>query len=413
MEVTKWYFDSWAVRDGAAFASKRQPILSGNLSPSESSVFVCVPDLVPIPVGRLSIGLSATRHQFQLGFWENEQEVAFDSLEQIIEAVRIGYLGGGLGPGAVGITSPEGPSGGVDDNPKNSPENDPDSPGSKHYEDFISSKDLDKNWGSDQVIDNLKVLSDAARFSNYNNAQQSLLPLHKTFQDLRDLVQAYAEAITIAWIDRIIRNNTPEQRSLIRYWIHILLINGFWKRGNEFWEFIDRYLYLHFDHLYPYDEFYLWLGRVRRDYLFNPIEFEHFLQTFYRKFWLSQPAEITLNPIELVWVAPCPRRTTWAKRINRLADKLILPFCDRDYYLSNANLPELAPAVLAIIVKRSSKLSLHPEENILEQVIGDSLKWMAQELPTIKLPEIAENILSEYIWNQVSDSNAPDNARTL
>ena len=87
-----WYIDAWAVLDGYAFASLRSP------DSIEASVtfFVAPPYFEPEPVASLATALAATRGHFQEGFRHGEDEVLFDSLEQVIETVRRAYRAGGL-----------------------------------------------------------------------------------------------------------------------------------------------------------------------------------------------------------------------------------------------------------------------------------------------------------------------------
>jgi hypothetical protein len=105
MAISKWHIDAWAVRDGAAFASRRE----FNSREAENTVFIAVPDLEPVPVGRLATALSATRRSFQAGLWnENGVEIAFESLEQIAELVRRAFLASGLGFGGSAAPLPGG-----------------------------------------------------------------------------------------------------------------------------------------------------------------------------------------------------------------------------------------------------------------------------------------------------------------
>src|SRR5262245_13980117 len=96
-----WYLDSWAVLDGLAFASER----TADSIDASTTVFLSVPDLEPIPIGRISSALRAQRAGFQDGFRDDEgNEIGFETLEQVREIVRRAYLGGGLG----GVPVPEG-----------------------------------------------------------------------------------------------------------------------------------------------------------------------------------------------------------------------------------------------------------------------------------------------------------------
>ena len=97
MEIAKrtWYVDTWSVLDGRLFASVRPP----ESIQATSTVFLAVPDLEPIPVGRISTALHACRAGFQEGLRGTDgAEIPFRNLAEIRALVRRGYLGGGLGP---------------------------------------------------------------------------------------------------------------------------------------------------------------------------------------------------------------------------------------------------------------------------------------------------------------------------
>jgi hypothetical protein len=95
-----WYVDTWSVLDGRLFASVRRP----ESIEASSTVFLAVPDLEPIPVGRISTALHACRAGFQEGLrGEDGSEIPFRNLDEVRALVRRGYLGGGLGPGAPGV----------------------------------------------------------------------------------------------------------------------------------------------------------------------------------------------------------------------------------------------------------------------------------------------------------------------
>ena len=98
-ERQPWFIDAWAVHDGKLFASRRRP----NSMSADVTVFMTVPDLEPIPIGRLSTAMRATRSGFQEGFRDAEgEEVPFQTLAQVQEFARRAFLGSGLGPGSPG-----------------------------------------------------------------------------------------------------------------------------------------------------------------------------------------------------------------------------------------------------------------------------------------------------------------------
>lgn len=111
MEMS-WYIDAWAVRDGMAFASERAP---NSIKEVQSTVFLSVPALEPVPIGRISTALRATRSGFQDKFHDLDgAEVPFQNLEQIQEIVRRAYLVSGGGPAGVGVNCAPRPDDDVD-----------------------------------------------------------------------------------------------------------------------------------------------------------------------------------------------------------------------------------------------------------------------------------------------------------
>jgi hypothetical protein len=84
---------------GTAANAARYSTAATRLAP-----ILAVPDLEPVPVGRISTALRATRSGFQEGLRDDAgDEIPFDSVDQIRELCRRGFLGGGLGPGAPGV----------------------------------------------------------------------------------------------------------------------------------------------------------------------------------------------------------------------------------------------------------------------------------------------------------------------
>jgi hypothetical protein len=101
-----WFIDAWAVHDGRVFASRRRP----EKISADATVFMSVPDLEPVPVGRISTALRATRSGFQEGLRTNDSELAeipFENLRQVRDLVRRAFLAAGLGPGSpAGLAGP-------------------------------------------------------------------------------------------------------------------------------------------------------------------------------------------------------------------------------------------------------------------------------------------------------------------
>jgi hypothetical protein len=103
--VTEAYFiDSLDARGGLAFASYRSADLSkGDADVDLPSVFIGPPMFRPERVASRAVAFAASRGSFQFGLYVGEAEVAFPTLEDVIEFVRRAYLRGGSGDGAGGI----------------------------------------------------------------------------------------------------------------------------------------------------------------------------------------------------------------------------------------------------------------------------------------------------------------------
>jgi hypothetical protein len=103
--MTEAYFiDSLDARAGLAFASYRSADLSNDdVDVDLPSVFIGPPMFRPERVSSRGIAFAASRGSFQLGLYVDGAEVAFPTLEDVIEFVRRAYLRGGGGDGAGGI----------------------------------------------------------------------------------------------------------------------------------------------------------------------------------------------------------------------------------------------------------------------------------------------------------------------
>lgn len=94
-----WYIDAWCPLDGLAFASRRRSILHEEISKqslkAEEIIYLCPPFFEPEQIGSLATALGATRGHFQTGFYIGQQEVAFPTIDVVIETVKRVYHGGG------------------------------------------------------------------------------------------------------------------------------------------------------------------------------------------------------------------------------------------------------------------------------------------------------------------------------
>ncbi len=119
--MTAWHLDALDARAGLAFASNRDADLSGDLLDMQAlAVFIAAPDFTPETLASRATGLAATRGSLQLGLFLEEGEVAFATLDDVVEFVRRCYLAGGGGDGAAGTgpgVPPLGPDGAEGETP--------------------------------------------------------------------------------------------------------------------------------------------------------------------------------------------------------------------------------------------------------------------------------------------------------
>lgn len=378
MAMNKWRLDAWAVRDGAAFASRRN---SDSLD-AENTVFIAVPDLEPVPVGRLSTALSATRRNFQDGFRDTEgNEIAFDNLDQVVELVRRGFLAGGLGPNGSGApTRGGGPEPGGDKSGQAvidpSIDDRPESDGARHFENRIKTTGT-REWqwreGPGGVKEALESIAEAAETTKQSG-------YHRTIASLLLLIHAYAESITIDWERRAEQLGDPFEIKMLMDWYQALGEAGVWSAGAGISKFFH-------DH-----ECRLGLRLLHKGWI-RPREFWHSAMT----------AEASTLPRQhMISYAPCPCRRDWVVGLSRLAEKMTLPMCVGNYFEGNPYLPELAPAALGAILLTSCGFPsvLAGEVQFENARLAVALRWIAHEIPRIALPSVAEGLLNEYAWRQ-------------
>jgi hypothetical protein len=364
VEVSRsWFIDAWAVRDGVAFASRR----FDNSVDATNTIFMSVPALEPIPVGRITTALGATRGCFQAGlFGTDGHEIAFDDLNQIRELIRRGYLASGIGPGGAAAPAPVGPL----------PE--PGGIGGAYYETAIS-RDVELA-GSRWLDEGGEAATSLA--SAFSVSHQ----LHRVGQ----LVKAFAEATIVEWeraVESGLATDSPDGRR-DRYramgglydWYATLASRGVWNNVPEMARFIDINQ-LPFGHhiYYRFAEFDFIFGMPRRTY----------------------------SDHELLTMAPCPLRSNWDHRIRRLSDKVFLALSDASYFESNPHVAELAPALLAslVSVRAMTNVVLGVEAGIeFDDRLRDSLAWLSRELPSVELPTMAEMFLQKYIWSMLDQA---------
>ena len=356
MEINQWYFDAWAVRDGLAFVSQRP----ADSIASAATVFLTVPDLEAVPVGRISTALRANRANFQDGFRDaNGDEFAFANLDQIREVIRRAYLAGGLGPVPTGeMRPPENPflqvTVPVPPGPKT-----PDESGGNYYDrkvtEFHKDPNIWLNYSDLQYPDKRSALLLAV----HNRAAAS---------DLHAFIRVFAEATLIECARRfgpyLYR---AENRDLVQSWASVLWSMDLWDRTQDFEEILK----------------YCGLGSLA-----------HFLSPgpWFRK--------------QLLFSIPCPLRPEWDPRIRFLSDKLLLALTIRDYFKYNDKLPELIPSLFCSMVLVASPAvypPLHPEQLRYERqrLSGQALNWLNRELPKVDLPDQVELELTQYALGQL------------
>ncbi len=92
-----WYLDTWAPRDGIAFASHWSGRDVNDRGDWLATVSLRPPYWRPVPVGPAT-ARRAERGGFQAGFFGKEGPIGFDTLEDLFAVVRQAYIGGGLPP---------------------------------------------------------------------------------------------------------------------------------------------------------------------------------------------------------------------------------------------------------------------------------------------------------------------------
>jgi hypothetical protein len=373
-----WYFDAWAVKDGLAFVSERPP----DAITSESTVFLSVPDLEPVPLGRISTALRATRANFQDGFRDqNSEELGFDNLAQVREVIRRAYLASGLGPvGAAEAPIPQDPFLRDYERPPFIPEQ-PSETGGAYYERRVAQllhEGQAKDW------------QDCSSLQYSEPRLQFLKKLHETgaARELYPYVRAFAEATLIECARRFAQSfHKPAERQLLQEWMVILGALGLWNDWGDFAHFLEssgisNFIYLVLDsrQLYePYAPYPTWGWRGT--------------STDFR------------GQKQLLFRIPCPLRSFWHQGIRVLSDKLLLPLTDRDYFSVNNHLPEFVPLLLCTMVVVVDH-SLSP--GVLEmlplnrhRIIGRAFRWLSHELPVLELPPKVEEQLTKYAWDRL------------
>jgi hypothetical protein len=364
-----WYIDAWAVLDGLAFASEREP----DSLKASTTVFLSVPDLEPIPVGRLSTALRAQRASFQEGFRNDAgSELGLTTLEQVQELVRRAYLGGGLGPEPVpaeprpvdpllvepgGVPRPVTPWTG----------------GGDHYQRELK-KFPPAAWNTLLDIDFGDLQEPKARRA----LLRKLYRRHDALA-LYSLLQSFGEATIYELLhqagDRIHR---PDERALLSEWISTLWAIGLWNPQEP-------------------------------QPLFEDLQ--HRGLDMRGTVWYWPDFGLTWGRKQILFRIPCPLLSGWHPHIHTLSHKLLLAVAVRQYFHENRELAEFIPVLLCslvAVVGPSAKLTGPAAQFDTDRLrlLGRAFYWLANALPTVALPPKVEDYLTVYAFAQL-DRNPP------
>jgi hypothetical protein len=368
MEVTRvaWYVDSWAVLDGLAFASRRP----ADSLDAEATVFLSVPDLEPIPVGRISTALRAQRASFQDGFRdENGNELAFDTLDQVREVIRRAYLGGGLGPAPVAVEPPP-----VDPLLREA-ERPPDGPPPRAGGSFLDAQ-MEQLGTDPRVWKDYSALQDPVRRRKLFEAMHH--------DEATTLFYPYLQAFGAATVLEFLHVNWKhlyhaEVRETLAQWTHLLIATGLSEGLPPYWELLR--------------------------YHGMPEPARYFLESRPVSFWAA-PLVASKG---LLFRLPCPLRKHWDRHIQTLGHKLLLPLVDRHYFAGNQALPEFIPLLfcsLIMAVKPALAVEDHsPLESVdRHRLLGRALWWLTREMPNVTLPDAVERQLSDFAWARLGEN---------
>jgi hypothetical protein len=359
MEMTPWFLDAWAVYDGVAFASRSDPGIRRTTDSvhAESTVFLSVPELDAIPVGRISTALRATRGSFQDGLFDDDhEEIQFESLDGIRETVRRGYLASGLGPNGVGMPAVPGPF-------------EPAAP-----EGAAARRELIEQLPAD-IVSLLVTPSEPG------------LPAVREFArrfptQLRQAVRAVAEVVLLDWeteIRGLAHRSYQSELGLTELYL-VLDEAGIWTNQHQ----RDQFLVQHqcFLGMAVAD-----LARVR----------------------LVQSRRRLSNQ-KVLALAPCPVNAAGWPPLGRLTDPLLLAMSDSSYLASERDLLPVAQLVLAALIACNSvSVDVGPwrgADAVLQNRIDLALAWLDHEQPRPVVPAVVDVLLNDFA---IARLNEPPN----
>ena len=338
-----WCIDAWAVHDGKVFASRRRP----SSIKAAATVFMAVPDLEPVPVGRISTALRATRSGFQAGLLDREgQDIPFNSLRQVRELARLAYLAAGMGPeapgaigGALGGPPVEGGPGGA----------------------YLQEQPAFQVWSAEGPLMGYEWPTELDR-----------------------AVMFLAFATVLEWESRLSRTGSaPEEVRALVGWASRLMRCGVIDGGSRNdWVWSGEWLHeLAAHHGGP-------LLREAASLIRDALPD---LQAF--------------SPLETVggtWTrshlaaVPLPRWPGFDSRCRRLVDLHLLPLVDRSWWLRDLTALDIAPLVLVNVVQGRARVGWLPGE---PPAVDAAWLHIRRELAWEALPEAAEEALREFINN--------------
>lgn len=340
MSESRWYVDAWAVVDGKLFASRRAPDTATDyLSTAEATVFISVPDLQAVPVGRITTALRATRSSFQDRLrGANGAEIPFDTLDQLRDLVRRGYLGGDLGPGSASALGGPGPAPTVD--------------------------------GGTGVAYLQEVLDfDGEPWSMGDGVIPTSAP-----PGLDRAVKNFAMAALLQWED--------------------LLADGKPAAERLFWSFAHALTWSAVLNDDPYDA---WSELERTAVSFSAPQVQqavHVLWNSHRLWRYGVDPAFSRVPRGLFNVAPLPRLPHWDARLRRLTEMHVLPLVDSRFWNQPRSTADIAPFVLI------HRLRGQP---VVGQLKGEAtpsarvFEASRASLGRVRLPDEAEVALGHYV----------------
>jgi hypothetical protein len=362
-EDRAWFIDAWAVHDGKVFASRRPP----ESTAADATVFMSVPDLEAVPVGRISTALRATRGGFQEGLRTNDSDLAeipFDDLRQVRDLVRRGYLAADLGPGSPGAIAGPLPLPRPDAGPGAGGNIvGPESPGSP------------EPWAP------------------INLSEAGPPP------DLDRAVATVALATILEW-DRHLASKEPGEIRGLMGWLGALSRAGITPDVARPSGARSSSLLLGLADQYGARNLHATL-RLVDDTWWEP----GFLPGF--PLWFGDWGSGSWSRSHLA-VVPLPVAPGWPAKVRRLTDMSLLPVIDRRFWMAPRQMTSLdvAPLVLSHAIRQPPRWGWLPHERSAAEAAYDraraSMAWLE-----IVLPPAAESVLEEFIDRCLAGPTTP------